>query len=124
MQSRLHEAPLGQLTMKNLALQYVWWSKIYRGMQVHTENSFECVIAGKSLEPLTRTLQIGQLPPVVEPNEEMELDYASSFPIVWGRKKYGIDCFSNFASAQITSNTLAKSIKMFLQNFVALHGVQ
>ena len=35
---RLHEAHPGQFAKKSLATQYIWWSKIYREIQVHGEN--------------------------------------------------------------------------------------
>ena len=44
---RLHEAHPGQFAMKSLVTQYIWWLKIHREIQVHGENCFECVKAGR-----------------------------------------------------------------------------
>ena len=40
---RSHEAHRGQFAMKSLAIQYIWWPKIYREIQVHGENCTECL---------------------------------------------------------------------------------
>ena len=123
---RLHEAHPGQLAMKSLATQYIWWSKIYREIQVHGENCIECVKAGKNLKPLSNHNTLGKLPAVEEPNQEMELDFAGPLPLVWGTKIYILVCvdkFSKFPSAQITSNTSAKSIINFLSKYIALREI-
>ena len=77
---RLHEAHSGQYAMKSQATLYIWWPKIYREIQVHGENCIECVKSGKNLKPLTRHDKLGKLPTVVEPNHEMELDFAGPLP--------------------------------------------
>ena len=111
---------------KILATQYIWWPKIYRENQVHGENCIERVKAGKKLKPLLKHYKLGKLPTVVEPNQEMELDFAGPLPLTWGTKKYILVCvdpFSKFPSAQITSSTSAKSIINFLTKYIALHGI-
>ena len=120
---RLHEAHPGQFAMKSLATQYIWWPKIYRKIQVHGKNCIECVKAGKNLKPLSNHNTLGKLPMVEEPNQEMELDFAGPFKLVWGTKKYILDRFSKFPFAQITSSTSAKSIINFLSKYIALHGI-
>ena len=123
---RLHEAHPGQFAMKSLATQYIWWPKIFREIQVHGENCIECVKAGKNLKPLSNHNTLGKLPTVVEPNQEMELDFAGPLPLVWGTNKYILSCvdrFSKFPSAQITSSTSTKSIINFLSKYIALHGI-
>ena len=82
--------------------------------------------AGKNLKPLTKHVKLGKLPTVVEPNQEMELDFAGPLPLTWGTKKYilvGVDRFSKLPSAQITYSTSAKSIKNFLRKITSFHGI-
>ena len=86
MPHRLHEAHPGQFAMKSLATQYIWCPKIYREIQVHGENCIECVIAGKNLKPLSNYNNLGKLPTVKEPNQEMELDFAGPLRLIWGTK--------------------------------------
>ena len=51
---RLHEAHPGQLAMKSLATQYIWWPKIYCEVQVHGENCSEYVKADKGRKLMCR----------------------------------------------------------------------
>ena len=81
MLNRLHEAHSGQFAMKSLATQYIWWSKIYREIQVDGENCIECVKAGTNLKPLLNHNTLGKLPTVEEPNQKMELDFAGPLPL-------------------------------------------
>ena len=123
---RLHEAHPGQFAIKSLATQYIWWPKIYRELQVHGENCFVSVKAGKNLKPLSNHNTLGKLPTVEEPNQKMQVDFAGLLPLVWVTKKYILVCvdrFSKFPSAQITSSTSAKSIINFLSKYIALHGM-
>ena len=83
---RLHEAHPGRFALKSLATQYIWWPKIYREIQVHCENCIKCVKAGKNLKHLSNHNNLGKLPTVEEPNQEMELDFAGPLPLTWGTK--------------------------------------
>ena len=112
--------------MKNLAIQYIWWPKFYREIQVHGENCIECVKAGKNLQSLANNHNLGKLPTFGEPNQEMEFNFDGPLPLTWGTKKYILVCvdqFSKLALAQITSSTSAKSIISFLSKYIALHGI-
>ena len=56
----------------------------------------------------------------------MYLDFAGPLPLTWGTKKYILVCvdrFSKLPSAQITSSKSAKSIKNFINKYIALHGI-
>ena len=75
------------LRLKRQATLYIWWPKIYREIQVHGESYIECVKSGKKLKPLTRHDKLGKLPTVVEPNQEIELDFAGPLSLIWGTKK-------------------------------------
>ena len=122
----LHETHPGQFAMKSLATEYIWYPKIYREIQVHGENCIECVKAGKNFKPVPNHNDLGKLPTVKKPNQEMELDFAGPLTLTWGTKKFILVCVdrcSKFPSAQITSSTSAKSIIRFLSNYIALHGI-
>ena len=92
---------------------------------VHGVNWIECVKSGKNLKPLTKHDKLDKLPTVVEPNHEMELNFAGPLPIMCGTKKYilkRVDRFLKFPSAQITSSISAKSIINFLRKYISLQG--
>ena len=98
---RLHEAHPGKFAMKSLATQHMWWPKIYREIQVHGKNRIECVKAGKNLKPLSHHKNLGKLPTVKEPNQEIELDFAGLLPLTWGTKKYILVCILAFSITRI-----------------------
>ena len=55
--------------------------KIYRELQGHGENCIECVKAGKNLKPPSQQGDLEEFLPVVERNQEMELDLDGSLPL-------------------------------------------
>ena len=101
----LNESHPGQFGMKYLA-QYIWWPHIHRQIYFHGLNCLECTQTGKNLKSIIPISQTSELPPLSEPNEELNLDFAGPLDNTWGKNKYlllCIDRFSKFPSAKITS---------------------
>ena len=70
--------------------------------------------------------QTSELPPLLEPNGEPNLDFAGPLDSYWGSNKFillCIDRFSKFPAAKITSSTSAKTAIEFLQDYIFLHGI-
>ena len=125
MMKTLHETHPGQFGMKYLA-QYIWWPHINRQIYFHGINCSECTSAGKNIKSVIPNSQISELPPLSEPNEELDLDFAGPLDSYWGSNKYillCIDRFSKFPSAKITSSTSSKTVIEFLQDYIFLHGI-
>ena len=121
----LHETHPGQFGMKYLA-QYIWWPHINRQIYFHGINCSDCTSAGKNLKTVIPNSQISELPPLLEPNEELNLDFAGPLDSYWGSNKYilfYIDRFSKFPSAKTTSSTSTKTVIEFLQDYIFLHGI-
>ena len=86
----------------------------------------KCFKAGKNLKHLSKHKNLGKLPLVVEPNQEIELDFAGPPPLTWGIKKkifVCIDRFTKYPLVHITSSTSAKSVINFLRKYTTLHGI-
>ena len=75
MMKTLHETHLGQFVMKYLAL-YIWWPHINKQIYFHCINCSECTITGKNLKSIIPSSQFSELPPLLEPNAELNLDFA------------------------------------------------
>ena len=121
----LHETHSGQIGMKYLA-QYIWWPHMNRQTNFHGINCSESTSAGKNLKIFIPNSQTSELPPLLEPDEEVNLDFARPLDSFWGSNKYiflWIDRFSKFPSAKITSSTSAKTVIEFLQDYIFLHGI-
>ena len=80
---------------------------------------------GKNSKRTIPISQISELPTLLEPNEELNLDFAGPLDSHWGTKKkilLCIDRFSNFSWAKITTSTSSKTVIEFLQDYIFLHG--
>ena len=125
MMKTLHETHPGQFGTKYLA-QYIWWPFINRQIYFHGKNCSECTSAAKNLKTIIPNSQTSEFPPLLEPNEELNLDFAGSLDSYWGSNKYillCIDRFSKFPSAKNTSSTSTKTVIEFLHDYIFLHGI-
>ena len=122
MMKTLHETHPGQIGMKYLA-QNILWTHINRQIYFHGINYSACTTTGKVLESIIPNSQISELPPLVEPNEKFNLDFAGPLDSYWGSSKC-IARFSKFLSAKITSSTSSKTVIEFLQDYIFLHGIR
>ena len=69
MMKTLHETYPGHFGMKYLA-QYIWWPHFNRHIYFHGINCSEFTKMGKNLKSIVPNSQIGELPPLLEPNED------------------------------------------------------
>ena len=73
---------------------------------------------GKNLKPILGKNTSIQMGPVVEPNEEFQLDFAGPLPDELYRDAYNlvaIDKWSKFPTAKVVSNTTADIAIKFMQ---------
>ena len=64
--------------------------------------------------------------PMVEPNEEVQLDFAGPLPDKLNRDAYflvAIDKWSKFPTAKVVSNTTADIAIKFMQRHISNNGV-
>ena len=63
--------------------------------------------------------------PVVEPNEEVQLDFARPLPDELNRDAYilvAIDKWSKFPTAKVVTNTTADIANKFMQRYISNNG--
>ena len=81
----------------------------------------------KNLKSIIPNSQISEIPPpLLEPNEELNLDFAGPLDSYSGSNKYILFCIdrvSKFPSPKITSSTSSKTVIEFLQVYTFLHGI-
>ena len=86
----LHESHPGQFGIKYLA-QYIWWPHMNRQIYFHGINCSQFTQTGKNIKSIIPTTQTSELPPLSEPNEESNFDFAGPLDNTWGKnKKYFI----------------------------------
>ena len=71
----IHRNHPGQSGMMHLA-NLIWFPRIHRERVTLTQNCQPCIKIGKNLKPIIPKSKIAHLPPLQEPNEEIELDFA------------------------------------------------
>ena len=90
------------------------------------QNCKNCRDKGKNLIIISGKKHYTTLDAVVEPNEEIELDFAVHLPDENDEEIYilvGVDRFSRFPYAKVVSNNRADTIIRFMQNHIVNHGV-
>ena len=90
------------------------------------QNCKQCTEQGKNLKPILGKNLSFQMEPVVEPNEEVQLDFAGPLPDELNRDAYilvAIDKWSKFPTAKVVSNTTADIAIKFMQRFISNNRV-
>ena len=80
-----------------------------------------CTKQGKNLNTILGKEQSFQMEPVVEPNEEVQIDFAGPLPDELSRDAYilvAIDKWSKFPTAKIVSNTTVDIAIDFMQRYI------
>ena len=121
----LHETHPGQFGMKYLA-QYIWWPHINRQIYFHGINCSECTNTCKSLKSIILNSQISELPPLLEPNEKLNLDFAGFLDLHWGLNKHILICIDRFFKVSFAKNYFINFIKnsyWVIQDYIFIHGI-
>ena len=76
--SSVHYGHPGRDTMLRYILE-MWWPKIHREVINTAKCCEQCSQAGKNVKPLKKQNQFGELPKMLNPNEEIALDFSKPF---------------------------------------------
>ena len=85
-----------------------------------------CTEQGKNLKPILGKQISLQLEPVVEPKEEIQLEFAGPLPDELNEGAnilVAIDRWSKFLTAKVVSNTTADIAIKLLQRYISKNGV-
>ena len=66
-----HPGQAGMLSLGNL----IWFPGIHRSLTSKAQACEECTKQGKNLKPIMSKQNLGKLPPLEEPNEELQMDF-------------------------------------------------
>ena len=109
-----------------LAAKHIRYPYLHRDLVTAAQNCKECRAKGKNLQVISGKKHFTSLDAVVEPNEEIQLDFAGSLPDENNKDVYilvGVDRFSRFPSAKVVANNKADTIIKFMQTHIVNHGV-
>ena len=88
------------------------------------QNCKQCTEQGKNMKPIIGKKHLFLMEPVVEPNEEVQLDFAGHLPDEINKYAYilvAIDKWSKFPTAKVVSITIPVK---FMQRYISNNGVQ
>ena len=72
----VHRTHPGQVAMIRLA-NPIWFPQIHKTIALRAENCKQCLNQGKNLKPIKPKSELGALPKLSDPNEELQIDFAS-----------------------------------------------
>ena len=108
------------------AAKHVWYPYLHRDIVATARNWKNCRDKGKNLKVISEKKHYTTLDAVVEPNEEIQLDFAGPLTDENDKEVYllvGVDRFSRFPYAKVVSNNRADRIIRFMQNHIVNHAV-
>ena len=121
----LHLTHPGSAAMLDLS-NHVWFPHIHRAIVQMAQKCKPCAEQGKNLKPIIGKKCSFQMEPVVEPNEEVQLDFAGPLPDELNKDAYilvAIDKWSKFPTATVVTNTTADIAIKFRQRYISNNGV-
>ena len=121
---RTHPGQVGMIRLANL----IWFPQIHRTIALRAGNCKQCLDQGKNLKPIITKSELGTLPKLSEPNEELQLDFAG--PIVDTKNNNNehyilaaVDRFSRYPSALVHTNCDTQTAIEFLNQYSKFHGI-
>ena len=108
------------------AARSIWYPYLHRDIVATAQNCKECREKGENLKVISDHSHFTSLDAVVEPNEEIQLDFAGPLPDENDKNVYilvGVDRFARFPSAKVVTNNKADTIIRFMQTHIVNHGV-
>ena len=121
----IHRKHPGQTGMMHLAI-LIWFPRIHRETGTLTQNCQPCIKIGKNLKPIIPKNKTSELPPLAEPNEEVQLDFAG--PIIDEQRKESyiiasVDRYSRYPHAKVYHNCDAETAIEHLNQHINFHGI-
>ena len=109
----------------SLAARHFWWPRMMEAIQKKCETSIPCKTSGKSIKPNLQQTKKNSLPPLSNPNEEIQLDFIG--PITENNHRFyillSIDRFSKWPAASYCTSTDGETAVTFLEQYIRLNGI-
>ena len=122
----IHSKHSGQAGMLALA-KLVWYPHIHREIVAQAQSCKHCLEKGKNLKTLFPKNNIGLPPSLIEPNEEIQLDFAG--PISYRNSTQNhyilvtVIRLSRFPHAKLFNNCDTNTAIEYLESYCKLHGI-
>ena len=109
----------------SLAARHFWWPRMTEAIQKKCETCIPCKMSAKSIKPNLPQTEKNSLPPLSNPNEEVQLEFSG--PITENNRRFyillSIDQFSNWPAASYCTSTDGETAVRFLEQYFLLNGI-
>ena len=119
---RNHPGQSGMMYLANL----IWFPRIHREILTLTQNCQPCIKIGKNLKAIIPKSKIANLPPLYEPNEEIQLDFAGPITDEQQKDSYilaSVGRFSRYPHAKVYHNCDTYTAIEYLEKYIKFHGI-
>ena len=122
----IHQTHPGQLGMLTLA-DLIWFPRIHRDVTYKAQSCQDCIKNGKNLKAIHTKSQLGSLPPLSEPNEEIQMDFAGPIQFREHKDDYFIlvtvDRLTRYPHAKVYKNCDTETALKYLEEYCNFHGI-
>ena len=109
----------------SLAARHFWWPRMTEAIQKKCETCLPCKMSGKNIKPNIPSTEINSLPPLDNPNEEIQLDFIG--PMTENNRRFYIllsmDRYSKWPAASFCTSTDGETAVKFLDQYIRLNGI-
>ena len=122
----VHSKHPGQAGMLALA-KLIWYPHIHSEIVAQAQSCKHCIDKGKNLKPIIARTNLGSLPTLVEPNEEIQMDFAGPIPFKNNTQNnyilVTVDRLSRYPHAEIFNNCDTNTAIEYLESYCKVHGI-
>ena len=107
-----------------LATRDFWWPRMTEAIQKKCETCLPCKMSGKNIKPNLPSTETNSLPPLDNPNEEIQLDFIG--PMTENNRRFYIllsmDRYKKWPAASFCTSTDRETAVNFLDQYIRLNG--
>ena len=122
----IHSKHPGQAGMLALA-KLVWYPHIHSKIVAQAQSCRHCIEKGKNLKSITPKTNLGSLPPLAEPNEEIQMYFAGPIPYKNNTQNNYLlvtfDRLSRYPHAEIFNNCDTNTAIEYLEKYCKVNGI-
>ena len=120
-----HNHP-GQAGMFALA-KLIWWPHIHSEIVSKAKACRQGIDKGKNLKALIPKTKLGQLPSLIEPNQEIQMDFAGPIPYKKTTQNnyilVTVDRLSRYPNAELFHSYDTETAIDYLERYCKIHGI-
>ena len=105
----------------------IWWPHIHSEIVSKAKACRQCIDKGKNLKALIPKTKLGQLPSLIEPKQEILMDFAGPIPYKnTTQNNYilvTVDRLSRYPNAELFHNCDTETAIDYLERYCKIHGI-